>query len=275
MKAAYANGVLAAFEAARFRPWDVVIGTSAGGALAAWYSAGQARYAEKTWDYAADRRIVDYGRFVMLRGPLLDHDALLEIVYEKELPIDQAAIHSSPHPVIVTASRLLDGGTTYHDLRDGPIIPWLKATGRLPFAAGRPVAIDGIEYLDGGITDPVPVRYAIETQGATEVTLVLNSAPGEGRPENPVLARMTGRRFPRLRASLLRHQELKREAVAWAEAPHPGATVHIIRPRAPTGLRRLTRDLELIHAGLQTGRADGEAHLAGLREPQLSETGHT
>ena len=64
MKAAYANGVLSAFEELGHTAWDAIYGTSAGGALAAWFAAGQARHAEKTWEYAADRRILSYRRFL-------------------------------------------------------------------------------------------------------------------------------------------------------------------------------------------------------------------
>lgn len=261
MKAAYANGVLSAFEEAGHTDWDAVYGTSAGGALAAWFAAGQARHAERTWDYAADRRILSYRRFLRRRGPLLDHDALYEIVYELEHPIDQAAIHRSPYPVFVTCSRLRDGHTTYHDLRDGYVIPWLKATGRLPFAAGDAVIIHGEAYLDGGITDPIPVRKAVE-DGATDVTLIVNKPPGPYRRENAVLASVTARRYPALRERILDHAGIKHRAMQYAEAPPEGVTVRIIRPEQPTGLHRLTRDLDLIHKALEQGRSDGRRHLA-------------
>ncbi len=263
MKSAYANGVLTAFEEAGHTKWDVVYGTSAGGALAAWFAAGQARHAQRTWDYAADRRILSYRRFLRRRGPLLDHDALYDIVYDVEHPIDQAAIHRSPYPVIVTASRLRDGGTTYHDLRQGRVIPWLKATGRLPFAAGLPVRIDGELYLDGGITDPIPVRKAVE-DGATDVTLIVNWPEGTIRKENAVLARLTARRFPTLRDGILRHAEIKQMAIGYADSPPKGVTVRVIRPAYPTGLHRLTRDLDAIRKAIAHGHKDGVSHLALL-----------
>ena len=217
MKAAYANGVLTAFEEAGHTTWDAVYGTSAGGALAAWFAAGQAKRAEHTWTYAADRRILDYRRFLRRRGPLLDHDALYEIVYELEHPIDQAAIHRCAYPVIVTASRLRDGGTTYHDLRDGRIIPWLKATGRLPFAAGHPVRIHGEDFLDGGINDPIPVRKAVE-DGATMTLIVKWPAETPARRRTRSF-RLTARRYPALRRGILDHAERTRRPPWHAEEP--------------------------------------------------------
>jgi predicted patatin/cPLA2 family phospholipase len=263
MRGAYANGVLSSFEEAGHAPWDAVYGTSAGGALAAWYSAGQARYAEKTWDYAADRRILSYRRALLRRGPILDHDALLEIIYENERPIDQDALRRAKWPVIVTAVDIHSGSTVYKDIRAGPIIPWLKATGRLPFASGEPVTIDGRQYLDGGIGDPIPVYKAVE-EGAKDVTLILNTPVGPRRKDNAALARFTARKYPALRQGILHHQELKQAAIHYAEDPPKGVRVRIIRPDHPTGLHRLSRDLSVIHEGLRWGRADGRRFLKAL-----------
>ncbi|MCA1818740.1 MAG: patatin family protein [Thermoplasmatota archaeon] len=261
MKAAYANGVLSAFEEAGFRPWSAVYGASAGGALAAWYSAGQAVYAEGTWAYARDPGILSYSRFVLRRGPLLDHDGLIDRVYAHEHPLDLAALGRSPHPVIVTASDVRTGQAHYQDLREGDALSWLKATGRLPFASGAPVPVGGALYLDGGITDPIPVRKAA-ADGHTNVTVVLNAFAGDARRDNPVLAKMTARRFPALRDGILRHDAVKREAVAWAESPPAGVRVRIVRPNRPTGLHRLSRDMEVIRQAIAQGRRDGRAFLA-------------
>lgn len=258
MKAAYANGVLSAFEDADFAPWDAVIGTSAGGALAAWYSAGQARYAEKTWDYAADPRILSYRR-ALRGGPLLDHEALLDIVYVQEHPIDVAAVRAAPWPVIVTAVDADTGEVAYQDVREGDTIGWLKATGRLPFASGPPVELDGRRWVDGGTVDPVPVRYAVEQLGATELTLITNKPPGHVRQDPRLVVGLTARRYPALRAGLEDHQRIKAESVRYALDPPEGVTSHLLYPTRPTRLGRLSRNLERIREGLDVGRADGAA----------------
>jgi predicted patatin/cPLA2 family phospholipase len=265
MKAAYANGVLSAFEEAGHTAWDAVYGTSAGGALAAWFTAGQARYAEATWGYAADPRILSYGRWARRKGPLLDHEALLDIVYVDEHPLDQEALRRCPHPVVVTASDVRSGAAVYQDLRRGDIISWLKATGRLPFASGPPVRIDGREYLDGGVLDPIPVRKAVE-DGCTDVTLVLNNPAGHARRDNAVVAGIAARRYPALRDGILRHNAIKAEALAWAEDPPEGVRVRIVRPATSTGLTRLTRDLDAIRRAIEQGRRDGQACIAATRD---------
>lgn len=260
MKAAYANGVLSAFEAAGMH-FDAVYGTSAGGALGAWFSAGQARYAEETWKYASDPRILSYPRWLSRRGPLLDHEALLDIVYVQEHPIDQKAIRACSHPVIVTAVDTRTGKVRYQDLRKGNIIAWLKATGRLPLASGQPVPIGGRLYLDGGIVDPIPARRAI-ADGHDHLTVVLNTPPGARKRDNYVISAYTARRYPALRHGILHHHDVKEEALAFLAAPPPGVRIDIVRPTRATGLSRLTRDLATIQTAIEQGRQDGQTHLA-------------
>ncbi len=268
MKAAYANGVLSAFEERDFRPWDAVLGTSAGGALAAWYSAGQAAYAEGTWVYARDHRILNYRRAALLRGPLLDHEALLDIVYQDEMPLDQEALRRARWPVVVTAVDVRTGDVRYVDVRGEDPIAWLKATGRLPFASGPPVRIDGRDYLDGGTVDPVPVRHAVEAMGATHVTLVLNKPPApDARRESRIVTELACRRYPALRHGITHHQSIKQAAYDYAHDPPDGVRVDVVRPSRPTRLHRLSRDLDAINEAIRIGRGDGATYVrqAGLQ----------
>ena len=269
MKAAYANGVLSAFEEAGHTKFDAVYGTSAGGALAAWFSAGQARFAEATWEYAVDRRILSFRRFLRLRGPLLDHETLLDVVYAKEHPLDLDALRRAAHPVVVTAADVATGQVVYQDLRQADVLSWLKATGRLPFASGPPVSLGGRLYLDGGILDPIPARRAV-ADGATELTVILNKPPGPRVKDNALIANLAARRYPALRDGIVRHHAIKQEALDYVESPPPGLAVNVIRPTKPTGLSRLTRDMPRIRRAIEQGRADGRAALDGKASRPVS-----
>lgn len=262
MKGAYANGVLTAFEQHGYRPWDAVLGTSAGGAMAAWYSAGQAEYAEGTWKYAQDPRFLSYRRWFTGRGPLLDHEALFDIVYRKEHPLDVEAVRSAPWPVLVTVVDVDTGICRYVDLREKDVIAWLKATGRLPFGSNGPVAIDGQKWIDGGVIDPVPVRYAVEGLQADHVTLLLNNADAPRRADPRWMLELAGRRYPALREGIVHHQGIKSVSYGFAEEPPDGARVDIIRPAAKTGLSRMSRDLQKIRAAIEQGHRDGAEYVS-------------
>ncbi|MGQ0536336.1 MAG: patatin-like phospholipase family protein [Methanobacteriota archaeon] len=261
MRAAYTNGVLAAFED-RGVGFDAVYGTSAGGALAAWFSAGQARFALETWPFASDRRILSYRRWLR-GGPLLDHDALYRIVYEKERPLDVRAVRRARHPVVVTATDADTGEARYQDLRHGPVLDWLRATGRLPMATNPPVLIDGRRWLDGGIIDPVPIGRAID-DGFRDIVLVLTRAWIARKPESWWLCELIARRYPALRDAVFAHHALHNDAIRLADDPPSGVRIRILRPSTDTRVGRLTRDMRRITAAIEQGRLDGAAFADGI-----------
>jgi predicted patatin/cPLA2 family phospholipase len=263
MKAAYANGVLSAFEEGGHAPWDWVLGTSAGGALAAWYSAGQARFAEETWKYADDRRFLSYRRALLRKGPLLDHEALLDIVYQAEHPLDLDALARASWPVLVTVVEVASGECRYVDIRRDDPITWLKATGRLPFGSNGPVEVAGAQYLDGGTIDPMPARHAVEVLGADEVTVILNNPPGPRRPDPRLVLELASRRYPALRDGILRHQEIKAASYEYAIHPPTGIVTHVVRPSGPLGVGRFSRDVGRLRAVIEIGRRDGRRFLDG------------
>lgn len=132
-------------------------------------------------------------------------------------------------------------------------------------ASGRPVRIGERELLDGGIVDPDPVRKAV-ADGAKQVTLVLNTPPGRTTRDSAIATAVVARRYPALRDGIVRHNAIKQEAIDYATAPPPGVRVDVVRPSAPTGLGRLSRDLRKIRRAIEQGRQDGRAHLARREE---------
>jgi len=262
MRAAYTNGVLAAFEDAGLRKFDAVYGTSAGGALAAWFAAGQARYALGTWRYAYDPRVWSLWRWATFQGPLLDQETLFNSIYAQEHPLRVLNLRSAPFAVFVTVTDAETGRARYVDLRRGNVLEWLKATGRLPMGAGPPVEVEGRPWLDGGLADPIPIRKAID-DGATELICILNEPAGKRKPETGFGAYLLKRRHPRLRSLIERHHLLHDDAVRVAEQPPRGVTVHLVRPQKPTGVSRLTRNRRKLQLAIYQGETDGEAFARG------------
>lgn len=277
MRAAYSSGVLAAFHDAGLR-FDAIYGTSVGGALAAWWSAGQVEQGLRTWAYARDPRIMSVARFLTFRGPLLDHDALFRVVYGKEVPLDLHALEAAPWPIIVPVTEVATGEVRYVDLRKGRAIDWLRATGRLPLASGPAVRIDGADYIDGGFTDPIPVRKAIE-DGHRAIVAILNEAKAPRKPEGRFSTWLVTRRYPALADLARRHHAIHDEAVDLVEHPPRGVDVHVVRPAKPTGLHRLSRNERKLAAAIEQGRADGHTFVAThpglMRRTQAGRVGPT
>ncbi|MBW3583877.1 MAG: patatin family protein [Euryarchaeota archaeon] len=265
MRAAYASGVAHALQDAGER-FDAVYGTSAGGAMGAWFTAGQAELGTRTFAFATDPVVLNFRRYLLRRGPLLDLDHLFWHVYPALVGFDVDRLRKAHNPAYVTAAEVESGLCHYFDVRKvaDPFLV-LKATSALPFVTSGPVRMNGGHYLDGGIVEPVPVRRAIE-DGADDILVVFNRTPGPVPSEPRAVTWMAGRRYPMLYAAMKRHHALYHEAQTLIASPPPGVRVQVLAPKDTHGVTRLTRDQDRIGRLLESGRADARALLDGAVE---------
>lgn len=262
-RSAYATGVLLALQRAGIVP-DAVYGTSAGGALGAWYAAGQMEKCGEIWSYAADRRIMSYRR-ALVGKHIFDLRMLYRVMYLETFGMDIETLKKAPYPVIITTTNADNGRTNYVDIRhtEHPT-HWIHAGAAIPIAAEAPVEIGGERFLDGGTTDPIPIRKAID-DGHRDIVAVLNRPRGERKPEREWAIRMFARLFPNLEYAARDHHKYHNQAVRLAENPPDGVRVRIVRPVTDTGLSRTTRDEKALRRGIDLGRRDGEAALRSWR----------
>jgi predicted patatin/cPLA2 family phospholipase len=260
MRGAYGSGAVNAMDEMGLR-FDAVYGTSVGGAIAAWFTAGQAADGLRTWKYARDPRVLNYGRWLTRRGPLMDLGYLYNHVYLEEVGLEPQRIARAKHAAFVIAVDADSAQTHALDLRQVHVPTALHATSAIPIVAEGPVRLDGHAFWDGGVNEPVPLARAIR-DGARDVTLVLNHE-ATVRPGAPLAAVWWMRRkYPALVDSIRSHGRFYEEAERLAEDPPDGVNVRTIRPQAPTGLNRFSRDLTRIDRAIARGRDEAYGALA-------------
>lgn len=264
MRAAYGSGVAVALQEAGLVP-DAIYGTSAGGAIAAWYAAGQAHVGATTWEHVGDRQLLSYRRAFWGDRPVLDFRLLYGDMYPNLFKMDVARLRAAPYPVYVTLTDADTAETVHVDLRtvEDPFLH-LHATSALPLVSEAPVRIDGRRYLDGGATAPLPLQQALD-EGHRDLLVVSNRPRGLRYPESPVLVAMVMQRFPALGDAARRHHAIHNEALSLAEAlserrappRHRDVRLRLVRPAKDLGLSRFTRDVRRIRAAIAQGRRDG------------------
>ncbi len=96
---------------------------------------------------------------------------------EKELPFDYETFKNNPTDLCVVATSLKDGTAAYFNkssLED--FNEAIKASASLPFVA-KPIEIDGNLYLDGGDSDPIPFKKALE-EGFDRIIVITTRPKG-------------------------------------------------------------------------------------------------
>lgn len=178
MRGVVSSGMLWALEEAGFLPcFDLAVGCSAGAMNASSFLAGVAGACTREYAGAfSSKRFIQPARALIGR-PVLDLDYSLDFsstildahrfqrVLESPIPL-----HCIATDVDQARRALLSDFRTADELRGA-----LKASSCLPLVAGGPVEFRGRHYLDGGITEAIPVASAREL-GATHA-LVLQTRP--------------------------------------------------------------------------------------------------
>jgi predicted patatin/cPLA2 family phospholipase len=257
----YSSGMVQALEELGLASiFDAVYGTSAGAINGAWLLCGRAGSGMRSWtDPTIMRRAVDPAR--LLRGrPAFDLNYLVHHVYDGIEPMDFPAILANPttfHPIgtDIRTGRSVD--LNRHIVDKPTLMTALRASAGLPILAGPPVPLGDSHYLDGGLSETVPIRTAVRA-GATHALVLRTRRTDEQRPPASRLHQVVGGGYLRVRAPGAYR--------AWLERPHQqskedrfladlGTTALQIHP--PIGspdIDSAARDTALLAQALDIGR---------------------
>ncbi|MDI9334505.1 MAG: patatin-like phospholipase family protein [Cytophagales bacterium] len=173
-------GVIQVLEENGIKP-DLVVGTSAGSLVGAIYATGKdGRALQKIAEDMDESTITDWTLPFFNRGGVLRGDAYARFVSAQ---VDRKLIEQAALPLGIVATNLQTGhGVLF---QRGDIATAVRASSAVP-GIFPPVKIAGIDYVDGGLASPVPVRFARQ-MGATFVIAVDISAAPDGESADGTL----------------------------------------------------------------------------------------
>ena len=178
MRGVVAAGMLLALEQLGLRDTiDLIVATSAGALAAAFFLDG--RTIEGSVLFYTELHTEPF----LDRSRMLKMEAAIDLDYliDQAAPargLDLAAVADSSIPLYATVSPVEPDNPIRYFPVEGDIARMaaiLKATASLPVLAGGAKEVDGEDYVDGGLHEPVPWRTAAAL-GATHI-LVLPSRP--------------------------------------------------------------------------------------------------
>lgn len=257
MRGIFAAGVLDVFHEAKFQPFELAIGSSAGACNLASHLAGQ--HGRNRRCYLTQMRrpeFVDARRFLR-GGHWLDIDYLWD-AFDREDPLDVEQAIANPTRLLVAATDIATGEAVYLEPRADTLSEVLRASSAVPVLYRRFVELHGAHYTDGGLAAPIPVEEAYR-RGARRIVVIRSRPagfPGPSRLECLAAAALF-RRQPGLAHAFLRYRRVYAQASAFlAHPPDDCRIVHV----APVSLRttRMTRDADILETDYLQGRAAGE-----------------
>lgn len=212
-------------------------------------------------------------RYVGMRNYLSDRSLFgLKFVYEtipnEIYPFDWKTFLESPTTIKVGVTNVHTGKCEYLDGKQlDKQCTMLKATCAIPFAFPV-ITLDGKQYYDGGICDPIPVKKAM-ADGHEKLLIVL-TRPQEYRKSlsrsNVIASRLLKKKYPALVKPLLTRHDYYNETVRYCEQLEKEGKAIILRPTSDIQIDSFEKDLNKIKRIYDYGYDETVKRIDEIRE---------
>jgi len=262
----YSAGVYDAFlEADLMFPY--IIGVSAGTANTLSYVSGQkGRNRQVVEHYVGSPRYVSK-RNLLFHGSMFNMEYVFHTIPREHLFFDWEAFRRCPARFLIGAMNCADGQNIWFEkeqLRED--LTQVIASCSVPLLSPM-VKLNGLELLDGGVPDPIPIEKSI-ADGNTFHVVVLTRNPGYVKKPFGMkgLLEVVNRKHPAVaRALLTRHERYNRQLALCEQLEREGKAI-IIRPLKPLQIDRTGSDTAKLLALYDEGTEEGRAALRRLNE---------
>ncbi|EOX4917736.1 MULTISPECIES: patatin-like phospholipase family protein [Vibrio] len=258
MRGVFSCGILDHFLASEFSPFDSFWGVSAGASnLAAYLAKMPGRNLKIYLDYSLRKEFISPSQ-LLRGGDMMNLDWMWNVTLE-ELGIDKSALKADSRPFFLGVTRQDNGQAEYHLPDVDDLAETMKASSALPVLYRNGVSLNGIQYVDGGVSDALPVAEAIN-RGAKKI-MVLRSQPASYQKPRGRFSALTKRMLketPGLIEPMLTREVRYNQTLALINNPPPGIEIIQVCPPETFKLKRLSRSpAPLRHAyelGIEAGK---------------------
>lgn len=264
MRGIYSAGVLDVFLEQGIT-FDGVIGVSQGAILATSFLSGQKgrslRYYKK---YCGDKQMMSV-RSLLTTGDFIN----VKFSYDKlpnELDVfEYDTFKQNPTEYYVVCTNVETGKAEYiriTDLREQ--MDCLRASASLPFIS-RLVEIDGKKYLDGGVSDSIPVEQ-FRKMGFERI-VVVQTRPVDYRKKPSKMSRFgwAYRQYPEFLKTLDQRSSSYNMTMERIIDMKRKGELLTVAPTRDLGVSRLEKDPEKLQAQYDLGRADALALVDSIK----------
>ncbi len=246
MRGLYTCGVLDFFMEKGIL-FGTVYGVSAGSCHATSYIAGQqGRSFRVSVDYLKDKNYC--GVYSLLTtGDLFNVKMIYDLIPNKLNPFDYKAFENCDSKLYAVVTNCKTGKAEYHHTKHMQTdIEYIRASSSLPVVS-RIVEIDGNEYLDGGIADPIPIKKSIE-DGHSKNVLVLTQHDGYKKQPNRLMPiiRKKFKNYPDLIKVLENRHEKYNETLKFIKEQQKKGLAFVIQPRKPVEIGRVEKSKKVL-----------------------------
>ncbi len=258
MRGLFTAGVLDIFLENNIQ-FDGLIGVSAGAVFGCNYKSGQkGRTIRYNLRFCKDPRYCSF-RSLVKTGDLYGAEFCYKTLPQELDPFDNDAFRQNSCEFFVVSTDTLDGSPVYTRLENaiGADLEWMRASASMPLVS-RPIIIENKQYLDGGISDSVPLKY-FEAQGFDKNIVILTQPEGYRKEKSSHLPmmRLMMKKMPAVYEAMCRRHEVYNQTMDYIEQKESAGEILVIRPprKLPVGhiCHKAPKLLETYEIGVSEG----------------------
>lgn len=266
MRGVFTGGVLDVFLEEKIE-FPYIVGVSAGACNAVSYISHQyQRNYRINTIHIKDKRYLSLRNFLKT-GSLFGVEMLFDIIPNELEPLDYETYRTAQNKLIVGATDCVTGCCAYFPVPDlqedyKPV----EASMSLPLVSNI-VEYHGVPYLDGGISDPIPVRKSILDGNTKNVIVLTQHREYRKKPaSNLSFLKAKYKKYPRLIEAMERRHLVYNETLDYISRLEQEGKAFVIRPAEPVKIGRFEKDSEKLAELYQDGYDTTKEQLAGLYE---------
>ena len=264
MRGMYTAGVLDVFLEENIQV-DGLVGVSAGAVFGCNYKSKQhgrsIRYNKK---YCND------SRYVSIRSLITSGDIYNVKFDYDELPnrldlFDHDTFKENPMAFYTVCTDVKTGEPIYHlcgNDKEEDLL-WMRASASMPIVS-RPVKIGDSKYLDGGISDSIPIKW-FQKMGYDRILVVLTRPYGYRKQPSSKLMNILVKKYPAIEERMKNRAQNYNQTLDYIEKVSDDKTIMTLYPSKDLHIHRLEKDPNQLEAQYQLGRNDTLALLPQIK----------
>ena len=246
---------------------DNCVAVSAGACLGASYMSKQYK---RGFNAIADHiNKKEYASFYNLitTGDFFDVDYSYRRVVEEFNPFDNEEYIKNPTIFQTVITNVKTGKAEYPHIRDAvKELIYIRASASLPFLS-RMVEINGEKYLDGGVSDPIPLKKAIEN-GNKKIILILTRDKKYRKKQSKLskISLILYKKYPKFVELMNTRYERYNETLEYIYELEKKGEVFIIQPESSLNLGRIEKNRKKLEIVYQMGYEKAKEEYKNLIE---------
>lgn len=246
---------------------DVAVGVSAGALFGINYKSKQiGRVIRYNIKYAGNPGYTGW-KSLLKTGNLMNKEFWFEDIPFKLDPMDCETYRNNKTEFHAVVTNLQNGKAEYKsifDLENPECMEYLRASGSLPFCS-KPVIVNGIPYLDGGVADSIPLKQYFEN--GYEKAIVILTRPASYRKNGGIHgANLFYKKYPEFVKTLSSRNSVYNEQCDYVEKLEKEGKVLVIRPSEFVDISRTETDRKIMKQMYDLGIKDAENKLKDIIE---------